>query len=83
MPNQFVQLTSPQRLAQALQSMDQNAVMPMQTLPQTAGGGGMQMPGLDQLMKLKGLFGKPSNPMDAQQTQMANDREAEDMSWGQ
>jgi len=82
MPNQIVSLTSPQRLAQALQSMGQNALLPNPGVNMAAASS-PNMPSLGDMMALKRMMaGQPSSPMTPGDIQAANLRDSEDMSWG-
>lgn len=85
MPNQIVALTYPQKLAMALQSRDQNALLPTPSLPSMGGGGGMgAMPDLGQMLALKKAMAQqgPAGPMTPGDMQAANLRDYEDMGWG-
>lgn len=81
MPNQVVSLTYPQRLAQLLQSTDQNNLLPSPQMPQQAAGGSGQ-PSIADMMAMKNMMGGTGNGMRPSDTAAANLRDYEDMTWG-
>lgn len=82
MPNQVVSLTYPQRLAQLLQSTDQNNLLGSPQMPQQSAGGGYSAPGLGDMMAMKKMMTKQPTPMTPGDMQAANLRDYEDMTWG-